>query len=153
MNLLHGQVEDNVRRKANATRFETWEHVDFNVPRVLPRSTMRVGLDHLNVWQRPAVSATGTIFDGGPWNMATLSMSTTLLRFAECLGQFLAGSRLDQGGITDLRRGLALPYSTATFQRGWNVALSRGLMENGRISIGHDSSPYRDRTMLTHVLR
>jgi hypothetical protein len=152
-NLMHGELSDNVRHRAGATRWESWQHVDCNVPRIVPRTMMRVGLDHLNAWQRPSVSPTGTIFDGGPWNMATFSLTSSLLRVADLLGEMAVGDRLDDGGIPDLRRGLALPYSTSTFQRGWNVSLSRPLMANGRLILSHDSSPYRDRTMLTHMLR
>jgi hypothetical protein len=153
LNAMHGQVQDNIRHRANATRWESWQHVDFNVPRIVPRSTMRIGLDRLNAWQRPSVSSTGTVFDGGPWNIATVGVSSTLLRFVDLLGQVSVGDKLDEGSITDLRRGLALPYSATAFQRGWNVAAGCPLMDNGRLTIGHDASPYRQRSSVTHILR
>lgn len=153
LNAVHGQVQDNIRRRADATRWESWQHVDFNVPRIVPRSSVRVGLDRLNAWQRPSVSANGGIFDGGPWNMATVSFTSTPGRHVEITGQFSTGNKLDEGTISDLRRGLALPYSAAIFQRGWNLAASVPLMENGRLTISHDDSPYRNRSTLSHVLR
>ncbi len=149
-NFTHGEIWDNIEESSTRTVHQSWSYLSFPVPRVLPRSNIRVSGNRFQETFRYPGNADTTF---AARYLGKVEITSTLLRVAELTGNIAAGDELQERRAKDLLRGLNLPNTSSTARPSWFVQLSRKLMQQGRLALQHSSSEFRELTRFSHTLQ
>ncbi|MCB1060206.1 MAG: hypothetical protein KDB65_08240 [Calditrichaeota bacterium] len=151
--IAHGSVADNLEHDSLWTSVQQWQHVNFTVPTIVPRTRIQVDGDRLeydgkrNENSDQARPQTQSRYLGG------LSIFSSVTRSLEFEADISAGNRLFEHNEPNLLTGISLPYSPSLSRPGWRAELLRNTASLGQYRVGHSRSEFRDRTYMSHTLR